>query len=767
LLFTINEFFSCKILNYGYYLKMASFQEVPYINPQGLARPIPFERFLPICPPGIVSQILSTGSENQNWMLDPFGSNPLLALDTARCGQRILVACNNPIIAFSLRLLANIPEKQQYLSALAEFASLRRGEERLETHIQALYRTRCVICHQEIQAAGFLWHRADPTPYARVYNCPHCGDEGERAITEEDLLILQPLQRGEKIHRARAMSMVLRTNEEDRPTVEDALRVYNSRALYVLFTLLNKLEGMDLPDERRQYLEALMISLLDVGTSLWSWPDNSEQPHQLTLPTDYIEKNLWTELENAVDLWSQPAIPLEFTTWPNLPSSAGICLFPGPIRALEELPSGVKIDGLLCLPPRPNQAFWTLSALWSAWLWGKESSTSFRNVLGRRRFDWHWHTRALHQALEKAVHFAQPGSQVFLQIGEPSPGMVLASFASSTAAGCRFDNIAYKSPEDVIQIHLQTNKSPAKDSTPNLQSVARKAIVDTLLDLGEPCDYLRLYTAALSAVTKSGGFPVNIQDYSSEKSAALQGMIARLFVDRDFLRRHEASSQELDSGKWGLVNLEGCQPPLADRVEIEIVNLLQKGKTLPSGVISKQLNQNFFGLLTPPNDLVEFCLTSYANWNQITQEWELKEHETITKRRKEMAEASKSISALGKKLGFICSGEAPLTWQNSRGVQYKFYFSAGAILSKFACLPVDENVQSVLVFPGSRSSLLKFKLLRDPQLRERTTSNWHFLKLRALNALISRPDLSLINWPMFLDSDPINLEETTQLRMFG
>lgn len=739
----------------------------PYLNSHGMARPIPLERFLPVCPSGILEQVLANTFDKENWLLDPFGSNPLAPLEAAQCGYRILVACNNPILAFSLRMLASVSEKQRFLSALAELASLRRGEERLETHIRSLYRTRCVICHQEIQATGYLWHRSDLTPYARVYRCPHCGDEGERAITEEDLAILQPIQRGGKIHRARAMSRVLFENEEDRQTVEEALHIYNTRAIYVLFTLLNKLEGMDLPIDQRTYLEALMISLLDAGTSLWPWPQNSEQPHQLTLPMDYLEKNLWTELENAVDLWSQPAPPVELTSWPQLPQKEGVCLYPGPIRAFEQLPPEFKVSGLLCLPPRPNQAFWTLSALWSAWLWGSGTNTSFRNVLGRRRFDWHWHTNALHQALEKATLMAQVESPVYLQISEPSAGMVLASFVSAKAAGNKLTGVAYKSPQDVIQIHLRTSKADVPASSSNLQSIARKAIRDTLMELGEPCEYLRLYTAAITTLSQAGGFSIDIHDFSSEKSSEIQGMIARLFSDRDFLRRHESTSQELDSGKWGLVNTEGSQPPLADRVEIELVKLLQKVKTLRSAEINRQINPLFCGFTTPSSDLMEYCLTSYANWDPARQQWELKESESIAKRREDIAGAIKKISTLGKKLGFTCSGEAPLTWQNDNGVQYQFYFSGGALFSKYASLPGAENVQSVFVFPGSRSALLKFKLMRDPQLRELTAHNWHFLKLRALNALTARSDLSATNWSMLLDGDPINLEETTQLRMFG
>jgi hypothetical protein len=131
---------------------------------------------------------------------------------------------------------------------------------------------------------------------------------------------LQPIIRGEKVHRARAISKVIKENEEDRPAVEEALKVYNSRAIYVLFTLLNKIQGIEIRPESKEKLQALLISLLDAGTCLWPWPTEVEPPHQLTIPGVYLEKNLWSELEAAVNLWTQPSIPVECTIGRNYPS---------------------------------------------------------------------------------------------------------------------------------------------------------------------------------------------------------------------------------------------------------------------------------------------------------------------------------------------------------------------------------------------------------------------------------------------------------------
>jgi hypothetical protein len=746
---------------------MKAAQGIPFIDPRGMARPIPLERYLPECPVGVIAQYLGETTAEDSWILDPFGSNPLLGIEAARAARRVLVTCNNPVLIFSYPMLAHPPEKNQFLEVLSELASQLRGKERIETHIKGLYQTHCVICHNSIQASGYLWRRNETNPYARVYHCPNCGDEGEHAISEEDLAILQPLQRGESIHRGRALSRVLQGNEEDRPAVEEALKVYNARSLYVLFTLLNRLEGMTLSSGQQTLANALMISLLDAGTSLWTWPSLADQPRQLTIPAVYYEKNLWTELEHSIDLWSQPAETVEYTLWPKLPDRAGICLFPGPVRNLEALPADLQIDRLLCLPPRPNQAFWTLSALWSAWLWGHEADNRFNQVLGRRRFDWHWHTQALYQAFEKAAALTTKPSPVFTLISEPSPGMVFATAAASIFTGFELEGFACKSPEIPIQSVWKTEQKATITAKRNPQSIAREAIRSLLMEIGEPVHYISLYGAAVSAIVQQNGFPNEIKEFTQEKSTELQGMIAALFTDEEFLKRYDVTSQEMESGKWGLVNWQNGKPSLTDRVEETLVGYLRAEHILDAVQIGQRLNSEFPGFFTPPSDLIEYCLTSYADWNPVRSTWALKEGEKADRRNADLEKARQRLTTLGEKMKYRCCGTQPLLWEDNRRLVYRFFFSASAGVSQFLQSDQNEEAESVLVFPGSRSALLKFKLLRDPHLRELTAHNWHFLKLRALQALSSRNDLTREVWAMQLDSDPINFEETTQLRIFG
>src|SRR5687768_6460101 len=176
----------------------------PYIS--GF-RPVdtgPLSRFLPALEEGVVSAWLSQQAQAGSWLLDPFGFSPRLVLEAARSGHRVLVTANNPITRFLLETFANPPAESEFIAALADLGAVKKGDERLESHLRSLYFTVCEKCNQQIEAQAFLWRKGEDVPYARVYECRHCGDSGERLITEEDIERTRQIAETDTLHRSRA-----------------------------------------------------------------------------------------------------------------------------------------------------------------------------------------------------------------------------------------------------------------------------------------------------------------------------------------------------------------------------------------------------------------------------------------------------------------------------------------------------------------------------------------------------------------------------------
>ncbi|MBA4375722.1 MAG: hypothetical protein C0401_06065 [Anaerolinea sp.] len=742
---------------------------LPYLEPERDAQEIPFERFLPPYSAGVARMWLNQHNSPGVWVLEPIGASPKTILEIAQAGYKVLVAINNPVSAFELIMLARSPSKDEFRSVLSELAVQKRGNERLESHILNLYLTRCASCGKEISATGFLWRKSEAAPFARDYTCPACGDAGEHPVTEEDIERLAVVQRSDPLHRARAIERVPGGTKEAREHLEEVLKVYAARPLYALFTLINKVEGLSLNPQRRALIDALLLSTLDAGHSLWQTTETNERPRMLNTPAEYLEKNIWMALENAVNLWTSEPEPIPLKLWPDLPESAGICLFPGRMRDFLQQKPSIQMETVVCVLPRPNQAFWTLSTLWSSWLWGKENAASLKNVLERQRFDWYWHANALQSVLAPAARLVKENTYVFSLLPEPTAGFVAAAVEASVASGLALSGWAYKNEEDPIQLEWLTQRTSHEIKKVNLHRIIRESIHDLLIDIGEPCRYLKLFTRVITALAQENAFPKTIQQLTFETAAEIQTEIAKVFSDRKFLRRLDATAQDLESGFWWLTQSEGCQVSLADRVETELINWLQKEKKVTSQEIHHRILQRFPGFSTPPDDLLEFCLHSYADFDPQDQTWNLKENELSGKRKKDLDEIQEFIRSMAEKFGLECKGENPISWFNKARLElprYQIFLSVSALVSRFARPQYSEPVETVFVFPGSRSALLRFKLDRDPNLRDLVSSHWHFLKYRTLRDLAQRKDISLDLWDLFIDSDPISLEDATQLSMF-
>src|SRR5574341_2686126 len=301
----------------------------PYIPGLSPADPGPLSRFTPPLEEGVVSAWLSHNASRPagSWLLDPFGFSPRLALEGARAGYRVLVTVNNPITRFLLEMSARPPSESDFKAALSDLAVSKKGEERLETHLQSLYHTKCEKCGREVQAQAFLWRKGEDAPFARIYECKGCGDAGERQATPEDIDRARKIAATDGLHRSRALERVASLNDEDRFYAEEAIQHYLPRPLYALTTIINRLDGLNLSPERRRALTALILVACDAGNTLWGHPSERPRPKQLNIPNQFREHNVWMMLERGLSMWTETAAAVMCVSWPNkVPESGGVCI---------------------------------------------------------------------------------------------------------------------------------------------------------------------------------------------------------------------------------------------------------------------------------------------------------------------------------------------------------------------------------------------------------------------------------------------------------
>ncbi|MFN8434697.1 MAG: hypothetical protein U0V18_11785 [Anaerolineales bacterium] len=728
----------------------------PYIPGFKPADVGPLSRFLPALEDGTISGWLSRQTLTGNWLLDPFGFSPKLALEAARSGYRVLVTANNPITRFLLEIFANPPSQADFVAALADLGAVKKGDERLEQHLQSLYLTQCEKCEKQIYAQAFLWRKGEDVPYAKIYECPHCKDSGERIATDSDKEIALQIAGTDTLHRTRLFERVVSLNDEDRVYAEEAIEHYLPRPLYVLGTILNRLNSLDLSESRLRALNALLLLTCDAGNTLWGHPAERPRPKLLNTPSQFRENNLWMMLERGISLFAESGAPVVVEAWPKkIPETGGICIYEGRLKDLaHEVKREIPIAAVVASIPRPNQAFWTLSALWAGWLWGSDAVEPYKVALRRRRYDWAWSATALFAMFSHLDDLLADGVPVFGLMPEPEAPFMTSALTAASAAGFKLESVALRTEHDPVQVLWKSGKK----SVPVEMEVetARKAMRDYVATRGEPAGYLHLHTAGLIALAEVNALKQTGDEFDFALRKTQSAMEQALKDSRDFI--HYSTGEGIDTGVWSLAG--GHAESLSDKIEVSIVTYLQKNPQVIFLEVEEELNKQFAGLMTPSKGLIYAILNSYAEKDGGI--WNLRTEDYAAARRDEMKTVFALLEEIGKRLEYKTKIEdKTVTWfENGKPIR-TFYVMASALIHR-ALEQIDE--QTVIVIPGGRAALAAYKQDRDPSLKERLKKH-KLAKYRLLRSVLDLPILTRETFEELIASDPVEKSEN-QLMMF-
>jgi len=717
----------------------------------------PLARYHPHIPGGVITTWLEeTEIPTDCWLLDPFGTAPDLAIETVQSGRNILVAVNNPITRFILELTAQPPGASDLKAALATLASARLRNERIEPHIRALYSSDCQQCQQTITVDAFLWKQGDDFPYGRIYSCPHCNDTGERETTPKDRAQAKKFGDG-GFHRVRALERVAPLHDPDRVYVEEALNTYPGRAIYILSTLINKLDGLPLSTVQQRSLRALLLIAFEQANALWPHPQSNQRPQQLSIPHKYYEHNIWLALENATALWATDATPVPISYWPQMPTSqGGICIFNGRFKELSDDLDNQNIAGVISALPRPNQAYWAFCALWSGWLWGAEAVEDFKPVLRRQSYDWRWHTGALLNILEPLAGRLAPQTPVLGLIAENNSDFLCASMAAANLAGLQLQGLALRTVEEQIQLRWNTQKPVQKyQNAPIDQKPIQEGAKSYLRTRAEPANYLPLLGAGLATYIQTDPFI----DCSTpdEAFSKLKKRIGDAFSYRGGFLRLAASAQKHESGYWWLEDFDESVIPLADRVEMSLVQMLIKNPNSRIQDLDAAICASFPGLLTPSLALIQVCLESYGQQNPDTGLWKIRPGDEPAARRADLTTMGTLIEKLGHDLSFETEEIEDRCYQwvdLNNQPSYTIFLTASALLGRILTSQHGTGIKRLIIMPGGRANLVSYKLEHNPFLQQQVEDGWQLIKYRHVRHLTETSTLAPVSLDSQLALDP-------------
>ncbi len=287
----------------------------------------------------------------------------------------------------------------------------------------------------------------------------------------------------------------------------------------------------------------------------------------------------------------------------------------------------------------------------------------------------------------------------------------------------------------------------------------------------QPATYLQLHIASLSQIASKFWLPFLKPQPDPDLIGKMQTELENaLTMSENFVHLH-GQPNNIESGTWWLAKTGNPEVlPLYDRAEIELVRFLN---SYPGGTfreIHSFVCERLPGLLTPHLSFVRACLESYATPKIENKEyWVIRPADTTANRRRDVRAILETLVLLGKQLGFqIQQQQETILWlDRSEQPLYTFFVLASSIISRFVFQTYSTPpIDYVLVFPGSRSNLLAYKLQNDVRLVRAIQSNWHFLKFRHLRAIAERTQLTPELWQNLLDQDPPVWQEPAQMAFF-
>ena len=563
-------------------------------------------------------------------------------------------------------------------------------------------------------------------------------------------------------------------------------------------------------------------------------------------------------------------------------------------RRLGEALPAESVDLILSAPPRLDQGdFLALSYLWTGWLLGKEEAATFNldYVLHPRRpGDWEWFAQALQPGLRALARSLGPSGRLVFTFSSYDLPYVEAVLLAAAATGLQLESVIYQ-PLPTADLASATAfgglagqytlryLSPHLSPTPplrgegkrgeggqgtslaplvaDLQTTALRAAKDVLAQRAEPLSFNWLHNAIWWRLSQAG-LLAQVATLATEDTPPLaflrqqveEGLNKGLLRDLVHLAAESPQSAVLSPQPpdqqpatsdlppsaasravfWWLAKPSLATPPLSDRVEQAVYNVLSTASATTQAAIERVVYSLFPGLLTPEPGLIEVCLASYGHLlappgrdtSRHVAQWQLRTEEQLPWRSREHTGIIALLIELGHRLGLQVwvsrseqkraltrAGSLPTKWSagkttegtlgdllavEERYVNSTLLFRDGEraplidviwyARGRAVCLfevewtaqlaePLlsravsGDGVKRYVVMPPERTELVRFKLARSPLLRQVIAApGWDFLKYTHLREFSRREEISLPALEPLVGLTPLVEQFGVQLSLF-
>lgn len=652
---------------------------------------------------------------------------------------------------------APLPEVQ---AAFTRLGDLPKGTQPFFAHARALYLSRCPTCHADGVAEWFAWDRETQRPFAKRVRCPHCAEAQEGQVDMRDSALLEQFspRSGPAYHIALGRAAPL--DDPVRERAAELVALYTPRNLTLLMDIIHRLPQASPNPAIQRTLALLVLTALDLGSSLVPYNEPLARPRSLRPPSRFLEYNVWLAMEKALRDYSAhtgtpvgipidaPAgdTPLDAALATLLRSQPGAhLLLSHPLRVVAPVIPAGTIAALLLHPQSPDATFWALSALWSAWLWKDAPHPVMHTFLGRRRLEWEWYRRSLTATLKHLQPLLKRDASLLVVLPEDAPWngapfydapTTLAHVIAATAqAGFQVSRWVACPPWGYrLAFYPDGPAARAPGDQPSIKALQRR---------GEPVRGAFLEAVHLISAGKDAPEHMDALPYLTQAPGLT------VIAPQTVWMRAPAKIAK----------------PLADRVEESVLRLLQSQEAWTYAALESAVYAQFYDELSPEPALVAACIAAYSDADAQGM-LRLRAEDMAAARGTETRQVRGLLRQLGERLRFeVRQDEAgDIVWADTGTPLYLFRCTTTAALgSHLLAAQPPAPTRRHLVLPGGRAALAALKLKRDPRLQQAVErDHWVFIKYRHLRRMAAeinqRADIEV-----YLGLDPIVEQAQVQI----
>jgi hypothetical protein len=765
---------------------------------------LPLARFLDPLPADVVRRYLSCYTEAGDLILDPLAQRPTLPLVATQLGRKAIASNFNPINALLIEGVLTLPEPAEVDSATAQLGDSPKRGQPLRDHINSLYESTCGHCSNPVTVAYFLWDAEDDSPVQKGYDCPHCGRSGEFPVEDEDLLVLDGVE-NQGIHYWYLLERLAQPHEPERALAEELLRLYTPRNLYVLVNISMKIDALFAGSPLQRTLQLILLSCLDSCSKVGAAPLPRASALRLQPPQKFVERNVWVAFEEAYRavrrLAPSPPVGLANRLQQAREGEAQVLVLNEPVRSVASVLPPASVSLIIGAPQDYYRPFWTLSYLWSAWLWGREKAAPLRPLL-RKTMGWTWYRRTLSAALQSLHESLQREGQMLFVLEGADLVQVGNLILAAVAASFKLEGILLQ-PDDVEpsrhpkqattaayrlsfsgdrNTYAEPPQISPEDLRPQLRQTALEAIVGVLRDRAQAL-HLNWLHAAVWERWAGEGLLTEALALETDLSAAdfldevLEAALDEGMVSGILELVPQGPEDEPAPQLWWLRGREYPPQPLGDRAE-EAVRQVLRSESLSLEQLQDCIYSRFPGLLTPQAPLLDQCLKSYATYDAASGTWLLRSEDRPEGLSQEKEDALTALTAVGRRLGYQVRGPGQhnsdraihMAWGEGGTERQLFVVKQTTRFGDLLAGPTDQGdeVQRHIVISERRVPLLKFRVRTEPLLpRALSLGRWRFIKLNNLQALAAREELALDDLEHAVGLEPLTESPDTQLPLFS